>query len=120
MDEFSCIRFQIDLTIIFTLSNLKRKLKEFKGGVLMGCFYNLGPPLTLLSKRISFQLNQKGDGVHDLELGEGWIVAIERYESKLRIIVFDDINSDSPQLIDLEGARESNRREMSAQSSPEQ
>jgi hypothetical protein len=40
---------------------------------------------------------------------EGWPVGIEIWEGKLRLIVFDDINNEEPQIIDLEKARETAR-----------
>ena len=41
--------------------------------------------------------------------GEGFTVGIEIWQGKLRLIVFDDINSEDPQIIDLEKAKESAR-----------
>jgi hypothetical protein len=72
-------RFDYNLYVV----ELEEKIKRIQGWSANGLFLQSLTPLTLPSKRISFQLNQKSNGVHDLELGEGWIVAIERYESKL-------------------------------------
>jgi len=41
--------------------------------------------------------------------GQGWPVALEVWQGRLRVIVFDDINSEDPHIIDMEKARESNR-----------
>ena len=40
---------------------------------------------------------------------EGWPIGIEIWQGKLRLIIFDDINREEPQIIDLEKAREKNR-----------
>ena len=40
---------------------------------------------------------------------EGWPVGIEIWQGRLRLIVFDDINTEEPQIIDLETARETAR-----------
>jgi len=41
--------------------------------------------------------------------GEGFPIGIEIWQSRLRLIVFDDINREDPQIIDLEKARETAR-----------
>ncbi len=41
--------------------------------------------------------------------GEGWPIGIEIWQSRLRLIVFDDINREDPQIIDLENAKETAR-----------
>jgi len=41
--------------------------------------------------------------------GEGSPVGLEIWEDRLRVVVFDDIHSENPRIIDLENARESNR-----------
>ncbi len=43
--------------------------------------------------------------------GQGYPVGIEIWQGKLRLIVFDDINSEEAKIIDLENARESRRHE---------
>jgi hypothetical protein len=43
--------------------------------------------------------------------GQGYPVGIEIWQGKLRLIVFNDINSEEPQIIDLEKAKESCRDE---------
>ena len=42
---------------------------------------------------------------------EGYPIGIEIWQGKLRLIVFNDINSEEPQIIDLEKAKESCRNE---------
>jgi len=41
--------------------------------------------------------------------GEGWPICLEIWQGRLRLIVFDDINREDPQIIDMEKARESCR-----------
>ena len=43
--------------------------------------------------------------------GCGYPIALEIWEGRLRLIVFDDIHCEDPKIIDLEGARESCRNE---------
>jgi hypothetical protein len=40
---------------------------------------------------------------------EGWPVGMEIWEGRLRLIIFDDINTEEPRFIDLEKAKESCR-----------
>lgn len=51
----------------------------------------------------------EGYGHCEIEDGYGSCVALEYYKGRLRLIVNADINESEPQIIDLEGARESNR-----------
>lgn len=41
--------------------------------------------------------------------GQGYPIGIELWQGRLRLIVFDDINKEDPQIIDLEKAKESHR-----------
>ena len=41
--------------------------------------------------------------------GHGFPVALEIWQGRLRLVVFDDINSEDPVIIDMENARESHR-----------
>ena len=41
--------------------------------------------------------------------GEGWPIGIEVWQGRLRLIVYDDINREDPQIIDLEKSKESCR-----------
>jgi hypothetical protein len=42
--------------------------------------------------------------------GEGFPVGIEIWQGRLRLIIFDDINSEDPKIIDLEAAKETARK----------
>lgn len=44
--------------------------------------------------------------------GEGYPVGMEIWQGRLRLIVFDKINREDPQVIDLEKARETTRKEV--------
>ena len=41
--------------------------------------------------------------------GHGWPIGMEIWEGRLRLIIFDDINTEDPRIIDLENARECSR-----------
>jgi hypothetical protein len=42
--------------------------------------------------------------------GHGVPILLERWQGRLRLIVWADINEQEPQIIDMEGAREDRRR----------
>jgi hypothetical protein len=50
-----------------------------------------------------------GYGTADSADGHGLPIVVERWQGRLRIVCWPDINSDDPTIIDLEGAREINR-----------
>lgn len=57
-------------------------------------------------------IKPSGFGDHCSEDGYGYPVLIELFEGKLRVIVWDDINEEEPShVIDLAGAKESNRKD---------
>jgi len=56
-------------------------------------------------------IQPKGYGEKCAEDGEGFPIGIEIWQGKLRLIVFDNINSEDPQIINLENAKESCRIE---------
>ncbi|HML73179.1 MAG TPA: hypothetical protein PKB02_01660 [Anaerohalosphaeraceae bacterium] len=58
-------------------------------------------------------IQPKSYGEKCAEDGEGFPIGIEIWEGKLRLIVFNDINSEDPQIINLENAKESCRIEES-------
>ena len=56
-------------------------------------------------------LSAEGFGDCSSKDGHGCPVAIEYYRGRLRVIIWSDINEEDPtHVIDLEGARECNRR----------
>ena len=57
------------------------------------------------------ELMVKGYGNCAMIPGAGAIAALELYEGRLRLLVWDDINNEDPlHIIDLEGAREERRK----------
>jgi len=41
--------------------------------------------------------------------GHGWPIGLEIWQGRLRLVVFDDINTEDPQIIDMEKTREDSR-----------
>lgn len=66
--------------------------------------------VNILSKGKQIWIQPEGYGEKCAADGEGWPIGIEIWEGRLRLIVFDDINREDPQIIDLEKAKESCRR----------
>lgn len=54
-------------------------------------------------------INPSGYGECDAYNGQGSPVLLEIWDDNLRLVVFKDINSPDPTIIDLEGARENKR-----------
>ena len=65
--------------------------------------------VNVLSEGGKLWIQPKGYGDKCSADGEGWPVSIEIWQGRLRLIVFDDINREDPQIIDLENAKESCR-----------
>lgn len=63
----------------------------------------------ILSEGGQIWIQPEGYGEKCAADGEGWPIGIEIWQGKLRLILFDDINSEDPQIIDLENARETAR-----------
>jgi hypothetical protein len=65
--------------------------------------------VNILSEGNQIWLQPEGYGEKCAMDGQGWPVGIEIWQGRLRLIVFDDINREEPQIIDLEKAKESCR-----------
>jgi hypothetical protein len=63
----------------------------------------------VLSEGGKIWIQPDGFGEKCAEDGEGFPVGIEIWEGRLRLIVFNDINSEDPIILNLENARESCR-----------
>lgn len=50
-----------------------------------------------------------GYGECTTEEGQGAIIILEKYEGKLRILAWDDIQQEDPTIVEMEGASESRR-----------
>jgi hypothetical protein len=64
----------------------------------------------LVSEGGQLWIQPEGYGCHDSADGEGFPIGIEIWHGHLRLVVFDNINSEEPQIIDLERAKDSARR----------
>ncbi len=64
-------------------------------------------------KKTSNSIDIVPDGYGDFgsEDGQGVPILLEIYEGELRLIVWNDINSEDPMIINMEGAKETNRKE---------
>ena len=65
--------------------------------------------VNILSEGGQIWIQPEGYGEKCAADGEGWPMGIEIWQGKLRLIVFDDINKEDPQIIDLEKARKTAR-----------
>lgn len=65
--------------------------------------------VNILSEGGHIWIQPKGYGEKCAADGEGYPIGIEIWEGRLRLIVFDDINKEDPQIIDLENSRETSR-----------
>ncbi|HBG26193.1 MAG: hypothetical protein A2Y10_03990 [Planctomycetes bacterium GWF2_41_51] len=63
----------------------------------------------ILSEGGQIWIQPQGYGENCAMDGEGYPIGVEIWQGKLRLILFDDINSEDPQIIDLENAREACR-----------
>ena len=62
--------------------------------------------VNILSEGGKIWIGAKGYGEKCAADGEGSPIGIEIWQGRLRLIVFADINSEDPQIIDLEKAKE--------------
>jgi len=67
--------------------------------------------VNILSEGGQIWIQPKGYGEKCTIDGKGYPVGIEIWQGKLRLIIFDDIKTEEPQVIDLERAKESRRYE---------
>ena len=65
--------------------------------------------VNILSEGGQIWIQPQGYGEKCSADGEGYPIGIEIWQGRLRLIVFDDINREDPQIIDLEKAKESHR-----------
>ena len=65
--------------------------------------------VTLLSEEGKLWIQPQGYGDKTSADGHGYPVSLEIWEGRLRLIVFGDINTEEPQVIDLENAKETAR-----------
>jgi hypothetical protein len=65
--------------------------------------------VNILSESGQIWIQPQGYGEKCAMDNEGWPIGIEIWQGRLRLIVFDDINREEPQIIDFEKAKESCR-----------
>jgi hypothetical protein len=66
--------------------------------------------VNILSEGGQIWIQPEGYGEKCAMDDQGWPIGIEIWQGRLRLIVFDDINREDPQIIDLENAREAARK----------
>ena len=65
--------------------------------------------LTIVRANDGISITPKGYGHQEME--DGPSILIEVYEGRLRVLVWPNINNADPLIVDMEGARESLRRD---------
>jgi hypothetical protein len=65
--------------------------------------------IKILSEGGQVWIKPQGYGEKCSTDGEGYPIGIEIWQGRLRLVVFEDINSEDPQIIDLEKAKETAR-----------
>jgi hypothetical protein len=70
-------------------------------------------PIRIEASDFAISIFPQGHGDFGSADGHGCPLFIEFYRGCLRVIVFPDINTEDPEIIDLSGAREDRRREPS-------
>jgi hypothetical protein len=73
------------------------------------CFEPKTTMLKLLEENGQLWIQPQGYGEKCTEDGEGSPVGMEIWEGRLRLVVFNNINSEDPQIMDLENAKETAR-----------
>jgi len=66
--------------------------------------------INILSESGKLWIQPKGYGEKCAADDEGFPIGIEIWQGKLRLIAFNDINSEDPQIIDMEAAKETARK----------
>lgn len=85
--------------------SLEMKIPDYNEG------YESGIPIKIESDLQGMDVIAEGYGMKTMMPGEGPVFTLERYEGKLQLLVWADINQEDPtHVIDLEGARESLRK----------
>jgi len=75
-------------------------------------------PCRITSDSCGIYLRPKGYGDSDSADGQGCPVMVEFFGGQMRVVIWDDINSEEPQIVSLEGAREDVREEDDDNDSP--
>ena len=87
------------------------------GKLLIGCFVSeqcselpcKKLPVNIMAESGKLWVQPFGYGDKTSADGHGWPIGLEIWDGRLRLIIFDDINTEEPKIIDLEKAREDSR-----------
>lgn len=71
--------------------------------------------VTIKQEKFGINITPKGYGDYSANDGEGMPIFIEIVDGELRLVVWNDINKQDPLIISLEGAKESNRKELATE-----
>ena len=66
-------------------------------------------PVNIMAELGKLWVQPVGYGDKTSADGHGWPIGLEIWQGRLRLIIFDDINTEEPKIIDLENAAEDNR-----------
>ena len=66
-------------------------------------------PVNIMAELGKLWVQPVGYGDKTSADGQGWPIGLEIWQGRLRLIVFDDINTEDPQIIDMEKTRETAR-----------
>ena len=66
-------------------------------------------PVNIMAELGKLWVQPVGYGDKTSADGHGWPIGLEIWDGRLRLIVFDDINTEEPKIIDLENAAEDSR-----------
>ena len=66
-------------------------------------------PVNIMAESGKLWVQPIGYGDKTSADGHGWPIGLEIWQDRLRLIIFDDINTEEPKIIDLEKAREDSR-----------
>ena len=90
---------------------MSKNMKKFSCKIKERCsdVVSTNLKVKILSENGKLWIQPKGYGDKTSADGHGYPVSLEIWQGKLRLVIFDDISSEIPQIIDLETAKESNR-----------
>jgi len=92
-------------------------MKNQSGRLLVECFISEQSSdvpckelsVNIMSEHGKLWIQPAGYGDKTSADGHGWPIGLEIWQGRLRLIIFSDINTEDPQIIDLENTREESR-----------
>ena len=90
---------------------MSKNMKKFSCKIKERCsdVVSTNLKVKILSENGKLWIQPKGYGDKTSADGHGYPVSLEIWQGRLRLVIFDNIESEIPQIIDLETAKESNR-----------